>query len=325
MTPQEAAQQLLNGALVVFPTETVYGLGALSTDDEAVKNIYSAKGRPQQNPLILHIADRSQLDELFLSVPGAAQKLIDHFWPGPLTLCLEKSEAVSDLVTAGLPTVCVRMPKDPIAQEFLKAVGAPVAAPSANLSGKPSTTRFQDALTQLQQDGVFFLEGNDTPLGLESTVIDCTRSPIRLLRPGSISQQEIEKVLAQPLIFEDQEGLITSPGQLLNHYAPKGKLTVILGNPLDRREWMKEHQTVSTMLGLVGTSKGFENSNHLILAEEEGDLESYSREMYAFLNYCDAQGAEEIFLEAPKNPQHPLYQAIMNRLQKASSENIIRL
>jgi L-threonylcarbamoyladenylate synthase len=324
MTTQEAAQKLLNGDLVVFPTETVYGLGALASNDTAVQKIFKVKGRPQHNPLILHIANISQLDKLVKDISQTALKLMDHFWPGPLTICFEKSEAVSDLVTADLPTVCVRMPNHPIAQELLKEVGQAIAAPSANLSGKPSTTSFQDALRQLEQDAVSFIDGGDTPIGLESTVIDCHNDTVTLLRPGSISQEEIESVLGQALSSPSENSEIQSPGQLLSHYAPEGNLTVILGEREARREWISNHLRPDLYLGLIGDPGSLEDQFHEIMMMDETNLHEYSRRLYSFLNSCDRKHSQEIYLEMPTEETHPLYQALLNRLKKASNGNIIK-
>ncbi len=324
MNTTQAAQKLLQGELIVFPTETVYGLGAVASNAEAVQKIFEVKGRPQHNPLILHIFDRSQLDELVELVPDTAKNLMDHFWPGPLTICLKKHKNVSDLVTAGLDTVCIRMPDHPIAQELLKKTGEAVAAPSANLSGKPSTTRFKDAVAQLQQDAVYFLDGGNTQIGLESTVIDCSDDRIRVLRPGSISRADIETTL-DTKIFHEENTKITSPGQLLQHYSPEGKLTVIIGKPEQRREWIQNNVDLKhSHLGLVGSFDEFNPTKHQYLALTEEDFKSYAQQLYGFLNWCDRQSAQHIYLEF-SDFSHPLTYTLLNRLKKASNGNIIRL
>jgi L-threonylcarbamoyladenylate synthase len=324
MNPQEAAHKLLSGELVVFPTETVYGLAALANNNQAVQNIFVVKGRPQENPLILHIAELSQLDELVKEIPESAQKLIDAFWPGPLTICYKKSERVSDLVSAGLDTICVRMPDHPIAQEFLKEVDQAVAAPSANLSGKPSTTRFQDAVSQLKQDGIYFLNGDDTPIGLESTVVDCSSEVVRILRPGSISQSDIEAVIGS-IIQNEKNKRIMSPGQLLEHYAPQGNLTVIIGDPEQRRSWIKKNVELDkATFGLIGASDQLNETSHQHLSHFEEDFDAYAKQLYTFLNWCDRVSAKHIFLEF-SDKQDPLSEALLNRLEKASKGNIIRL
>lgn len=326
LSVREASEKLRRGELVVFPTETVYGLGALMKDERAVQKIFDVKGRPSKNPLIVHIADTAQLKNLTKMVSPSAKKLIDRFWPGPLTICFEKSEQVPDIVTAGLPTVCARMPDHELAQQLLKEVGEPVAAPSANLSGRPSTTTFEDAKRQLAEKGVNFLDGGSTPLGIESTVVDCSREMVRLLRPGAVSQKEIEIVLGEAIIDESSGEKITSPGQLLEHYAPQGSLTVLLGAHAERRNWLAhEHLSVSgTALGIVGIETELHGIRTYQLCEKEDDLEVYAAHLYTFLNWCDQVNAQKIVLELP-NIDHPLLPALLNRLEKASRGHILIL
>lgn len=322
MNITEAAEHLQKGGLLVFPTETVYGLGALASNKEAIQSLFAVKGRPSQNPLILHIADISQLQELTLEVPDHAQKLMEHYWPGPLTLCFKKSAAVSEIVTAGLDTVCIRMPNHPIAQELLKKVDEAIAAPSANLSGRPSTTRFKDAVMQLKKKDISFLDGGDAIIGLESTVIDCSRDRLYLLRPGSLSTKEIFEETGLQVFNEDHQN-ITSPGQLLSHYAPKGKLTVLYGPRKWRRSWIENHPFKgSTVYGVVGASDDLQELPHQHLNKSESDLQEYSRNLYRFLNWCDKHHYENIILELPESDE-PLIDTLLNRLEKSSKGNII--
>jgi len=328
MEIKEAAKTILSGELVVFPTETVYGLGALAMRDDAVKNIFEIKGRPSQNPLILHIAENEQLEDLVKEIPEDAKLLIDAFWPGPLTICFQKSKNVSDLVTAGLNTVCVRMPSHEIAHQFLLAVGKAVAAPSANLSGKPSTTSFKDAKSQLEEKGVFILDGGQSPLGLESTIVDCTTEELRILRPGSVGKEELEKVLGKTVMLEKDSKIVSSPGQLLSHYSPRGKLTVLCGSSEERLRWFSEQRFNKSNIiafGVIGPEeKTTQEFNYYILSKKEEDLHEYASNLYSFLNFCDRIGAQEIILEFP-NREHPLYPALFNRLEKASRGNIVYL
>ncbi len=325
MTPKEAAQKILAGELVVFPTETVYGLGALASNERAVAKIFEAKVRPQHNPLILHIADPKQLEELVEEIPEPAKKLIQHFWPGPLTLCFRKSKTVSDLVTAGLPTVCIRCPDHPLAQEFLKLVGKPVAAPSANLSGSPSTTRSEDAKRQLEDKGIFFLDGGQSPLGIESTVIDVTSSPPAILRHGAISKEEMEAVLGESIHDKTQGKEITSPGQMLEHYAPKGHLTVVMGESEKRRRFIKHHPDYkASTIGFVGSFAGLKPAHLFELSDRDQDQRTFAARLYTFLNWCDRIEAKIIFIEFPLQ-QDPLRSALLDRLGKASSGNIVNI
>lgn len=324
MQVTQASSKILQGELVVFPTETVYGIGALMSNAAAVQKIFDVKGRPSKNPLIVHIADFEQLDELVRGVSPSAKKLMKAFWPGPLTICFQKSKNVPDIVTAGLPTVCVRMPDHELARQLLREVGEPIAAPSANLSGRPSTTTFEDAKRQLAQKGVHFLDGGSTPLGIESTVVDCSGEIVRLLRPGAISQMQIEEVLGESLLDESTGEKISSPGQLLEHYAPQGHLTVLFGPRQQRREWMSQHGDEAA-LGYVGSLP--EGSSHIRtyqLCEDENDVETYAARLYECLNWCDLINAKNIVLELPSR-EHPLLPALINRLEKASRGEIVHL
>jgi len=326
MTSSEAAQKLLSGALVVFPTETVYGLGALASNDQAVRKIFEVKGRPSHNPLILHIADNSQLQELVREIPPHAQKLMERFWPGPLTICFKKSNKVSDLVSAGLPTVCIRQPDHPAAQELLKEAGEAIAAPSANLSGKPSTTSFEHAKEQLKQKGVYFLDGGKTPLGLESTVVDCSTETVRLLRPGMVSRTDLEECLRETI--EDHSKAspdhISSPGQLLEHYAPQGELMVVYGDAAQRKKWIEALPGSADVLGTFADSSPAFQGKKYELADTEANLQAYASELYFFLNWCDQEQAKKIILELPASSD-PLIPALLNRLEKASRGHIVSL
>ncbi|MGE3279168.1 MAG: L-threonylcarbamoyladenylate synthase [Candidatus Altimarinota bacterium] len=328
MSPQEAAQKILAGQLVVFPTETVYGLGALASDQDAVRRIFEAKGRPAHNPLILHIADHEQLDELVHEVSPAAKKLIDCFWPGPLTICFKKKSTVSDLISGGLDTVCVRRPSHPLAHEFLTAVGKPVAAPSANISGKPSTTTSEDARKQLESKGVYFLDGGKTPLGIESTIVDCSGESVVLLRPGSITMEQLEQVLGEKVLDASEPSSVDhvrSPGQLLEHYAPQGELFVLYGSNEKRKGWMDHHVKTPSewVLGtLSDQAPALSFKAVYFLTPAETDLHAYAAELYAFLNWCDQNDARHILLELPGSSD-PLLPSLLNRLKKASRGHII--
>ncbi len=324
MELQQFADQLLSGGLVVFPTETVYGLGAVASHDQAVQEIFRVKGRPQHNPLILHVADPTQVKDLVNEIPESAKKFMDAFWPGPLTICFQKSEQVSDVVTGGLPTVCVRCPDHPIAHKLLSLVGKAVAAPSANMSGKPSTTSFVDAQDQLEHSSVMIIDGGVSPLGLESTVVDCSSEHVRLLRPGCIGIESLEEVLGELIEDASRGEKILSPGQTLEHYAPEGELTVIVGDRQDRRNWISEHlfSIEEPYLGYIGSCpEGFQG---IQLASEENDFEKLTAQLYKFLNQADREKACKIVLEIPKS-SHSLFSPLMNRLEKASQGNIVRL
>src|SRR5579883_580489 len=223
---KEAAATIRAGHLVAFPTETVYGLGANALDAEAVRRIFVAKGRPATNPVIVHIADPADLAELTVGHEKASS-LIARFWPGPLTIVLPKKPAIPDIVTAGGPTVAIRMPAHPVALSLIRAAGVPIAAPSANRSEQISPTQAAHVLQGLGDDVEIILDGGHTQVGLESTVIDLSAEPARLLRPGMVLPAEIEAILGKRLARDAEEALIPrSPGQMPRHYAPRTPLKV---------------------------------------------------------------------------------------------------
>lgn len=231
---QQAAQIIKRGGLVAFPTETVYGLGADGFNEEAAKKIYAAKGRPSDNPLILHIAEENQLKQIVKKIPEKAKKLMESFWPGPLTIILEKKENVPYTTTGGLDTVAIRMPNHLGALSFLKAVQTPIAAPSANTSGRPSPTKAEHVLEDMKGKIDMILDGGEVGIGIESTIIDMTSVPM-ILRPGFITQEMLEEKIGD--VFLDpalQNGLQEkerpkAPGMKYRHYAPKADLTIVEG------------------------------------------------------------------------------------------------
>ena len=232
----QAAEVLRSGGLVAFPTETVYGLGANALDEEAVKSIYRAKGRPSDNPLIVHIADTAAVKDLTDSIPGTAQALMDAFWPGPLTLVMPRSSLVPDIVTAGLDTVAVRMPSHPIASALIKKAGVPVAAPSANSSGRPSPTLARHVIEDMMGKIDVIIDGGNAEVGVESTVLDITVDPPVILRPGGVTLEQLRHVLGNVISdqtpgISDMAGTPKSPGMKYRHYSPKATMLLIQGDP----------------------------------------------------------------------------------------------
>lgn len=216
---------LKNGQPVAFPTETVYGLGAPVFNPEAVARVFAIKGRPSDNPLIAHIAHRDQLLELAIDLPPEWERLADAFWPGPLTFVFKRSEKVPSIVSAGHPTIAVRMPSHPIARQLIEAVG-PLVAPSANLSGRPSPTRASDVLEDLEGRVALIVDGGACAFGIESTVLSLVGEPT-LLRPGSIALEELEKILGRPILNAVKGAPAHSPGMKYRHYAPKAKIRFV--------------------------------------------------------------------------------------------------
>ena len=228
---RDAAEHLRNGEVIGFPTETVYGLGCDAGNGEAVKKVFEAKGRPADNPLICHIGDKSQIRDIVSEITPLAQKLIDSFMPGPITIVMKKSSSIADETTAGLDTVGVRMPSHPVANKFLKAAGVPVAAPSANLSGRPSPTSSRSVLEDM--DGYIYaiIDGGDSEFGLESTVVDCTGEMPVILRPGAVTKADIDAVLKEGEAVMSgslkNEETPRSPGMKYRHYAPYAQVEIM--------------------------------------------------------------------------------------------------
>ncbi|MBI4739718.1 threonylcarbamoyl-AMP synthase [Candidatus Woesearchaeota archaeon] len=229
---KQAARVIRKGGLVAFPTETVYGLGANAVDAQAVKKIFKAKGRPSDNPLIVHVANKKDFSRLAAEVTPAAKKLISNFCPGPLTLVLKKSKMISSSVSAGLDTVAIRMPSHPVALKLIKESKVPIAAPSANLSGKPSPTDAKHVIEDLNGKIDVIIDAGKTKIGVESTVVDMTTNPPTLLRPGGITREALRRVVDKIAMRFGRGGQIAkSPGMKYRHYAPNAKLILIEGRP----------------------------------------------------------------------------------------------
>lgn len=228
---EKAVQELKKGELVIMPTETVYGLAADGFNELAVKRIFEVKGRPLVNPFILHVSDQEMLKKCVQEIPEKAELLMEKFWPGPLTLLFKKSSKVSDIITAGLDTVCIRMPDHPVALKLIQSLGHPIVAPSANISSRPSPTSLEAAIQDLEDRGVeFALQGEPSRIGLESTVLDLTGEKAYILRLGGLAKEEIEKVLGEKIyIYDGQKHQLKlkSPGLHLKHYTPEGQIILV--------------------------------------------------------------------------------------------------
>lgn len=316
----KAAAILKEGGTVIFPTETVYGLGARYDDEAALDKIFLAKGRPRDNPLILHIYKREQLDELVKSVPPEAEKLIDKYWPGPLTLIFKKKEYISSIVSGGLDTVAVRMPSHPIALELLEEVDLPLAAPSANISGRPSPTS-EEHLEEMmgRVDGIIL--GGDTQVGLESTVLDLSRERPILLRPGRVSLEELEEILG-PVDLYKKEGDYASPGLKYKHYAPKTPLILLEGTDKDILDHV--NKTTENCVFIVKESiyRGCKRDN-CELFFPDGDLEYAAKEYFRLIRLLDSQNYDIIYITAL--PTHGLGRAIMDRVVRSTGGRTRRL
>jgi len=309
-SPSIAARFIQRGEVVAFPTETVYGLGANVFNEEAVKKIFIAKDRPADNPLIAHISDLFQLEQLTSGIPETASKLIKAFFPGPLTLILPRNERVPSVATAGLKTIGVRMPKDLIARQFLRACGVPVVAPSANLSGRPSPTTWQAVRADLGGRISCILKGDRTKIGLESTVVDCSAETPVILRAGAVTLEELLKVIPQTRISKvsDEADLAApkSPGTKHRHYAPRAK--VILA-PFPQ---YTVPMNASAYIGFKAPPKAAMFGRILICK----DVEEYARELFNFFRECDESGIDTIFCQTVV--EEGLGLALMDRIRRAA-------
>jgi L-threonylcarbamoyladenylate synthase len=312
-----AAAVLRAGGLVAFPTETVYGLGADALDAGAVARIFAAKGRPARNPLIVHVADTAAARALVSDWPAAADALARHFWPGPLTFVLPKRPDVPAIVTAGGPTVAVRVPAHPVALALLRAAGVPLAAPSANRSNYLSPTAAEHVKRSLGDRVDLILDGGPTTGGLESTVVDLTAQPPRLLRPGLVTPGAIE-VVAGPLDrttpAPDENGPRRSPGQLNKHYAPRTPLECITG---DGRERVRSLVRDGQLVGWLTTDTDAAPSDpSVVRIQLPSDPAGYAAQLYAALHVLDENGLDVIVVDLP--PATEAWMAVHDRLRRAA-------
>ncbi len=327
----KAAALLRDGDVVAFPTETVYGLGANALDGEAVGRIFAAKGRPSDNPLIVHIADTAQLEGLVASVPAKAERLMDCYWPGPLTLVMHKGPAVPPEVTGGLDTVGIRMPDHPVALALIRAAGVPVAAPSANVSGKPSPTAAEHVLEDLAGRIPAVLDGGETGVGVESTVLDVTTDPPVILRPGGVTREELEAAIG-PVELASMSGECEkprSPGMKYRHYAPRAPLILVDGPVLEMQEKIRdlamEYAEEGKRVGILcsAESRGVYVASVVLEYGARGDLAGIASDLFATLRAFDRHQVDVIIAEGV--PEEGLGLAIMNRLRRAAGGRVIKI
>lgn len=300
-----AADVIGQNNVVAFPTETVYGLGANALESDAVKKIFLAKGRPADNPLIVHIGSRDQMGSVVASMPKYAERLMDEFFPGPLTLVLPKHKKISSLATAGLDTVGVRIPKHTIAQKFLTLCEVPVAAPSANLSGSPSPTTWQAVRHDLKGRIPCILKGNPSRIGLESTVVDCTGSTPVILRAGGLTLEQLRTVVPGTRLQKQQTKVPKSPGVKYRHYSPMAYVFIVSDMsetvPMKRSAYIGMHSQGNGSFGLKK------------ICRNEHD---YARSLFRFFRECDDRNIETIYCEHVSESGIGL--ALMDRIRKAS-------
>lgn len=309
---RRAASILREGGVVAFPTETVYGLGADAFNVRAVARVFEIKNRPFFDPLIVHVADWVELRRLITHLPADAESLIRRFWPGPLTLVLRKKDEVPDLVTAGLPTVAVRMPKHPMALDLIRAAGCPIAAPSANPFGYVSPTTAEHVRSQLGQKVDFLLDGGPCEVGLESTILSLVDEKPTLLRPGGLTVEEIESVIGPIETSPVTEARPSSPGRLPKHYAPRTPI-LLDWQGKDLEAYRKKR---IGLLAFRKVDKGFP-FEHVEVLSSAGDLREAATRLFAAIRRLDGLNLDLIFAESV--PEEGLGRAIMDRLRRASS------
>lgn len=325
-----AANIINEGNLVAFPTETVYGLGADGLNEAACQKIFAAKGRPSDNPLILHISNQDMLYNLVDSINDDAKKLIKTCWPGPLTLIMKKKSVVPDAVTAGLDTVAIRMPSDKIALNFITKANTPIAAPSANTSGKPSPTRAKDVFQDLNGKIPMILDGGSCKIGIESTVVDCSEKNPVILRPGYYTYEYLKEII--PSITLDDalvnDGKIPkSPGQKYKHYSPNAKMKVYIGDNaskkiLDQAMKYKNQNYKVGILTFDDSIADFDDFKTISFGNRD-NLSYMSHVLFTALREMDSVGVDIILAEGVNDID--LGKSIMNRMKKSASNNIFYL
>lgn len=321
---QAAGAVLRRGGLVAFPTETVYGLGANALSAEAVEAIFKAKQRPADNPLIVHVADASVVRQLASHVTPVAELLMTAFWPGPLTIILPKAKHIPGVVTAGLATVAIRMPRHQVALELIRASGVPIAAPSANISGRPSPTRAEHVWRDLAGKIDCILDGGPCSVGVESTVVDCTESPPLVLRPGGVTLEDLRSIVPDTTYDSPTGTKLRSPGMKYRHYSPAAEVVLFEGrNPIAlRQRLLRELETSHKRTAVAGVVEIVSDLPAVSLLAQ-GSWDSPARlaeDIYHFFRQCDEKGIEQILLHSV--PERGIGLALMNRLRKAADRTI---
>ena len=317
---------LQQGEVVAFPTETVYGLGADATSDEAVAKIFAAKGRPGDNPLIVHIGTLEQIHQVVSVMTDRAKRLMEAFWPGALTIILPKQAGISRGVTVGLSTVGVRLPSHPVALALLKAVNLPIAAPSANVSGRPSPTTAAHVADDLKGKIAGIVNGGRTEVGLESTVIDCSVDPPVILRPGGVTKEEIEAVIGPvqvALPAEEADLAPKSPGMKYRHYAPDAPMAIVQGDAAFFQRVIRDAQGEGKKVGILVTEESRElyEADLILTCGTKRDFSTIARNLYDVLREFNQSDVDVIYSESFAD--RGLGEAIMNRLRKAAGNRLI--
>lgn len=330
---EKAGEILKRGGLVAFPTETVYGLGANALNEEAARKTYAAKGRPSDNPLIVHIAEREALEKIVTTISDKAKAVMDAFWPGPLTLIFEKQECVPSGTTGGLSTVAVRMPSNQVALELIRAGGGYISAPSANTSGRPSPTSAQHVMDDLNGKIDMVIDGGNVEIGVESTILDLTVEPPMILRPGAVTREMLEEVIGEVAIdkalLSDESGIAPkAPGMKYRHYAPKAQLVIIEGDMDESvkaiRQIAYEQTRLGYKVGIIATSETEKlySTGLVKTIGSRNNENSIAKNLYHVLRAFDEEDVEYIYSES--FGQEGIGNAIMNRLDKAAGHHVIQ-
>lgn len=326
---EAAASVIKSGGLVLFPTETVYGLGANGLDEDAVKNIFVAKGRKQDNPLILHVSSFEMVDEIAQNISDIERKLMDAFWPGPFTIVLDKKDIVPTCVTGGLDTVGVRMPSNKIAHELIKLSNLPIAAPSANISGKPSGTNLQDIFGELADKVDFIIDGGECKVGVESTVVRVVNNIPVILRPGGITPEMIQEIVGvvevdKHILGKIEEGeKVMSPGMKYRHYAPNSKCILVYSEENDKlvnkiKEITSEYK--NPLIISSTENKSLYNIQNVLDMGSKNNLSEIAQNIFTILRKVDSYNPDIVVIEGVPNDDIGL--AIMNRLIRACEYNL---
>lgn len=326
-TPKIAAKMIRQGDLVAIPTETVYGLGANGLDPQAVAKIFAAKGRPQDNPLILHVTGMEQIADFCHSIPESAYRLAEKFWPGPLTMVLPARDTVPKCTTAGLPTVAVRCPDNAVTREIIRLAGVPIAAPSANLSGKPSTTTAEHVLHDHNGRIRLIVDGGPCRVGVESTIVDLTEERPRLLRPGGITPEQLIAVLGDLVVDKavtaqiDQDAVVKAPGMKYRHYAPDCQVIIVAGAREKAAGYIRAHYAPGDRVLCFTEELPLYASCAPLAYGEEADVSSLSAGLFAALRELDDPTVNRVFARCPEGDG--IAYAVQNRLKKAAAFQII--
>ncbi|MBR4864361.1 MAG: threonylcarbamoyl-AMP synthase [Oscillospiraceae bacterium] len=324
---EKASAIIKAGGLVAIPTETVYGLGANGLDPEAVAQIFAVKGRPQDNPLILHVSCVEELEQLCHDIPESAYRLAEAFWPGPLTMVLSAKDCIPKRTTAGLSTVAVRCPDSEITREIIRLSGVPIAAPSANISGKPSTTTAQHVYHDHAGKIPLIVDGGACRVGVESTIVDLTETPPRLLRPGGVTPEQLEALLGALTVDKavtasvDKDAVVKAPGMKYRHYAPQCQVLIVSGSAQKAARWIRANMRDGDRILCFEEELPLYEGCDALSYGKEAEVETLSAGLFAALRVLDDPNVKTVYARCPEGGG--VAYAVQNRLKKAAAFQVI--